>query len=77
MVMSMENKFSVDIDNISYEYEIVKLCKRYNINYIIYKDNDDYYASRYNVVNGKIQLDEIENDYEWDFIDSELNMKDE
>ena len=51
------------------EYEIIKLCKRDNINYIIYKDNDNYYSSRYNIKNNKIELSLIENDDEWDFID--------
>lgn len=73
----MENKFSVDINNNTYEYEIIKLCKKDNYNYIIYKDNDGYYASRYIVIDNKIQLEEIEDDSEWDFIDSELNKKNE
>lgn len=65
----MDNKFSIMENNIMTEYEIIKLCKRDNINYIIYKDNDNYYSSRYNIKNNKIELSLIENDDEWDFID--------
>lgn len=69
----IDNKFKVIEDNQEKEYEIVKLCKNKGINYIIYKDNDVYYASRYSVIDNKIMLDEIIDDSEWDFIDMELN----
>ena len=43
------------------------------INYIIYTDNDeDYYASRYSIVNDSVILDEIILDEEWDYIDKVL-----
>lgn len=73
----MEKKFSVLENGITKEYEIVKLCKNNNINYIIYKDNDDIYSSRYKSIDGKIMLEEILNDDEWDFIDKCLGEKDE
>jgi len=73
----MENIFKVLEDGIERKYEIVKLCKNKDYNYIIYKDKENYYASRYNVINNKIELDEIVTDDEWDFIDQELNKIDE
>ena len=65
----MDNKFNVIENGTIKEYEIVKLCKRNDIDYIIYKDNNDYYSSRYSIKNNKIELNSIENDDEWDFID--------
>lgn len=72
----MENTFKVLIDGKEIKYEIVKLCKNNGHNYIIYKDKEEYYASRYNVINNKIELDEIVSDNEWDYIDQELNKID-
>lgn len=69
----MNNVFKVIEEGIEKEYQIVKLCKNNNINYIIYKDDIDYYASRYDIIDNKIQLNEITDDNEWDFIDQELN----
>jgi len=73
----MDNKFMIDINDITYEYEIVKICKNNDHNYLIYKDSNGLYASRYDVIDNKIQLDEIIDDSEWDYIDSELNKLDE
>ena len=69
----MNNKFKIFEDGRETTYEIVKLCKNNGYNYIIYKDNDNYYASRYNVINNKIELDGIIDDNEWNFLDQELN----
>lgn len=69
----MDNKFKVLVDGKEETYEIVKLCKYKGNNYIIYTDKLEYYASRYVVINNKIELNEIISDDEWDFIDQELN----
>ena len=69
----MDNVFKVYEDGKEVSYEIIKLCKKDGYYYIIYKDQDEYYASRYNIVDNKIELDEIVDDSEWDFIDMELN----
>jgi len=68
----MNNEFKVIEDGNEVTYEIVKLCKNNDNNYIIYRDDKDYYASRYTIYDNKIQLDEIETNNEWDFIDMEL-----
>lgn len=56
--------------------------KNNNISYIVYTDgtrNQDgeleIYASRYIIENNNIILKDIENDYEWDLIDSMLDSK--
>ena len=73
----MKNEFVVNENGLEVRYEIVKLSKYKGNNYIIYKDNDNYYASRYDIIDNKIQLDEIIGDDEWDFIDKELMILDE
>ena len=73
----MKNEFVVNENGLEVRYEIVKLSKYNGNNYIIYKDNDNYYASRYDIIDNKIQLDEIIGDDEWDFIDKELMILDE
>ena len=65
----MDKKFSVVEDGKTIEYEIVKLCKNNNINYIIYRDKENIYASRYTIVKDNIILDEIIDEKEWDFLD--------
>ena len=69
----MKNIFKVTENGKEIEYEIVKISKFNNNSYIIYKDNENYYAARYNIIGDKIQLDEILDENEWDFIDEELN----
>lgn len=60
------------------EYKIVKACfsKKFNKNYLIYielnTDNDEIYASVFDVVGSEIKLSDIETDEEWDYIDEEL-----
>ena len=52
-----------------------------NINYIVYTDGTkdfkgelEIYASRYIIEDGNYMLEPIENDYEWNLIDSMLNI---
>lgn len=57
------------------EYKIIKVLNPSNIlyDYIIYtNDNENIYASRYKVVNEKIELFPIEEEYEWDYLDKYL-----
>ena len=59
-----DNYFKVLENDIEKEYKIIKAFKHKGINYIIYTDNDeDYYASRYSIVNDSVILDEIINLY--------------
>jgi uncharacterized protein YrzB (UPF0473 family) len=47
-----------------------------NKNYIIYtenNDNKDIYASTFEINDNELKLHEIENDDEWDYIDSILS----
>ena len=68
-----DNYFKVLENDIEKEYKIIKAFKHKGINYIIYTDNDeDYYASRYSIVNDSVILDEIILDGEWDYIDKVL-----
>ena len=59
------------------EYKIIKVLNPSNIlyDYIIYtndNDNENIYASRYKVINEKIELFPIEEEYEWDYLDKYL-----
>lgn len=56
--------------------------KSSNISYIVYTDGtkdengvDEIYASRYVLNNGNYELQDIENDYEWDLLDNELEKR--
>lgn len=68
-----EKYFKVIENNVEKEYKIVKIIKHNNISYIVYtEDDEEFFASRYSVVNNKVILDEIKNDDEWDYIDEVL-----
>ena len=57
------------------EYKIIKVLNPSNIlyDYIIYtNDNENIYASRYKVINEKIELFPIEEEYEWNYLDKYL-----
>lgn len=57
------------------EYKIIKVLNPSNIlyDYIIYtNDNENIYASRYKIVNEKIELFPIEEEYEWNYLDKYL-----
>ena len=49
-----------------------------NINYIVYNEenNDEIYASRYDIIDGKIVLQAIEHESEWNLIDNMLEKSD-
>ena len=64
------------------EYYILKYFKnsKTNKNYIVYKEennDEDLFASSYDVINDEIILNEIESDEEWDYIDSVLEGENE
>ncbi len=68
-----ENTFKFEADG--EEYKIIKILNpsNYNYDYIIYtNDNKNIYASRYKVINEKIELFPIEEEYEWDYLDKYL-----
>lgn len=76
----MKNKltFKLTEDGITKEYFIIKMItnKDNNKNYIIYtenNDNKDIYASTFEINDNELKLHEIENDNEWDYIDSILS----
>ncbi len=76
----MKNKltFKLTEDGITKEYFIIKMItnKDNNKNYIIYtenNDNKDVYASTFEINDNELKLHEIENDDEWDYIDSILS----
>ncbi len=76
----MKNKltFKLTEDGITKEYFIIKMItnKDNNKNYIIYtenNDNKDIYASTFEINDNELKLHEIENDDEWDYIDSILS----
>lgn len=80
MVKYMKNKltFKLTEDGITKEYFIIKMItnKDNNKNYIIYtenNDNKDIYASTFEINDNELKLHEIENDDEWDYIDSILS----
>lgn len=76
----MKNKltFKLTEDGITKEYFIIKMItnKDNNKNYIIYTENNDskdVYASTFEINDNELKLDEIENDSEWDYVDSILS----
>ena len=76
----MKNKltFKLTEDGITKEYFIIKMItnKDNNKNYIIYtenNDNKDIYASTFEINDNELKLHEIENDSEWDYVDSILS----
>lgn len=76
----MKNKltFKLTEDGITKEYFIIKMItnKDNNKNYIIYTENNDnknVYASTFEINDNELKLHEIENDDEWDYIDSILS----
>ena len=57
------------------EYKIIKILNPSNIlyDYIIYtNDNENIYASRYKIVNNKIELYPVEEEYEWNYLNNYL-----
>lgn len=74
----MKNKltFKLNEDGIEKEYFIIKMITNNNKNYIIYSENNDskdIYASTFEINDNELKLHEIENDDEWDYIDSILS----
>ena len=76
----MKNKltFKLTEDGIAKEYFIIKMItnKDNNKNYIIYTENNDskdVYASTFEINDNELKLHEIENDSEWDYVDSILS----
>ena len=59
------------------EYHVIKVLnpKNSKYNYIIYEDDSDTYASRYEIIDGQIKLFDIEDDDEWIYIHE--NMEDQ
>ena len=67
--------FSINDNGILIEYKIKKILAPSNseYQYVIYTDNkDNTFASRYEIVDNKITLKPIEHDYEWQYIDKQL-----
>ncbi len=69
--MMKKLSFEVEEKGKKINFIIIKFFKRNDINYIIYKekDKDEIYASRYEIKDDNLILNEIENDDEWDYID--------
>lgn len=68
-------KFSLIIDNEEKTFLIIDKFSTNNKNYIIYKEenNDDLYASLYEVNDGKIKIIPIESDIDYDIVDEYLS----
>ena len=75
----MEFKIIDDGKEINCESILIFRDDNNNRNYIVYmEENDDnVYSSRYNIVNGEIVLEAIENEYEWNMIDNMLERSGE
>lgn len=70
----MENlTFTTIEDDKAKTYKIVKALNYKNNAYVIYTENDkDFYASKYEIINDKLQLIEITDEEVYDFLDKEL-----
>ena len=72
----MDNlRFSINDDGVLTEYKIIKILtpKDSKYQYVVYTDHDDnIYSSRYDIVDGNIVLKPIEDDYEWQYINSHI-----
>lgn len=66
--------FEVEENGKNKKFNIIKIVKRNDKNYIIYNEenSEEINASTYNIVNNKVILGEIETDEEWDYIDQIL-----
>ena len=53
-------------------YKVIDVFSTNNINYIIFTDDNDIYASRYNILDGKFVFDDIESPEEWKMIDERI-----
>lgn len=70
-----DNTFKIKVDDKEIEYTIIKILlpKDMPYKYVIYtEDNKEIYASRFNIENDQVILENIENQYEFDYIDSEM-----
>ena len=70
-----DNKFTVEIDGKIIEYTIIKILlpKNSQFKYLVYTENgEDIYASRFKKDNDKIVLEDIEYQYEFDYIDKAM-----
>ncbi len=57
------------------DYQIVKILNPKNVlyDYIIYtNDGTNLYASRYRIVNNRLELSPIKEEYEWNYLDKYL-----
>lgn len=69
----MNNTFKIENDG--KEYKIIKILapKNSENRYIIYTDDSkEYYASRYTMLNDEIVLHNINEEYEWNYIDERI-----
>ena len=66
--------FEVEENGKNKKFNIIKIVKRNDKNYIIYNEenSDEINASTYNIVDNKVILGEIKTKEEWDYIDSIL-----
>lgn len=70
----MDNKIKILEDGILKEYDVIGLCKNKELNkdYVIYSDGTNNYAARYILQNGKLVLEDIIDDLEWDYVNKEF-----
>ena len=54
-------------------YEVIDVFNSNGINYIVFTDDNNIYASRYTVKNGNFSFQDIENDFEWQMIEKRIN----
>ncbi len=72
--MVSDISFSLFINNKEVKFIILDKFNKENKNFIIYKeiDKDDIYASFYEIKNEKLKLIPIEEDHDFDLVDSYL-----
>ena len=71
-------EFEVTENGLKIHYNIIKYIHndQTNKDYVVYsEENDDrLYASSFTIVDDELELDEIETDAEWDYIDQVLGV---
>ena len=70
----MDNKIKILENGILKEYDVIGLCKNKELNkdYVIYSDGTNNYSARYILQNGKLVLEDIIDDLEWDYVNKEF-----
>lgn len=73
-----DNTFKINKDDKTYEYTILKVLVPDNIKfkYLIYTDGSENFASRFDIVDEQIVLNPIEEEYEWNYVNENIELED-